>query len=187
MNENFNLKSMNINELSAFIGFNTSKIRYYESELSIPVEKDGRGRRKYTENTIKVFLEIKALTSSGLKLEDIKNRIKIDTLTSSSSAYPKIEVMQERQESFSDDENQEKLSLLIKPFELQIKQQQDRIEHLLDRVETLQDDKANLKEEYQLKISDLIAQNKFYDLQLNQYKEKLEKLENKKWWNFWSN
>lgn len=175
---------MTINELSDFIGFNTSKIRYYEKELAIPTERDTRGRRKYTENTIKVFLEIKALTSRGLKLEEVKNTINIDTLilSTTSSDYPKIEVIQESNNNAFNNEEQERLYLITRPFELQVKQQQERIERLLDKIEVLQEEKIKIKEEYSFKISDLLAQNRFYDLQIKEYKEKLE---NKRWWKFW--
>lgn len=175
---------MTINELSDFIGFNTSKIRYYERELSIPIERDTRGRRKYTENTIKLFLEIKALTLSKLKLEEIKKHVNTETLTSNSSLSnsPKIEIVKDSINNPFETEDNEKFILITKPFEMQIKQQQDRIERLLDRIEVLQDEKSKLKEEYQLEINNLKVKNQFYDLQLKECKEKLE---TKKWWKFW--
>lgn len=183
---------MTINQLSEFIGFNPSKIRYYESELSIPIERDTRGRRKYTENTIKIFLKIKSLIKSGKKLEELKPLIKQEissfTLSASSSSkqekIPEIEIIQEtNNEHFNT--AKEGFILATKPFEIQIKQQQERIERLLDRIETLQDEKVKLKEELIIKHAEVINKNKLQEIQLNEYKDKLEKLRNKKWWRFW--
>lgn len=192
LNKDFNLKEMSINELSEFISFNPSKIRYYESELSIPIERDSRGRRKYTENTIKIFLRIKSLLKAGKKLEELKpllkEEIELFTLSNLSSSKqensPDIEIIKD--ENIQDfDLDKTSLALVTRPFEVQIKQQQDRIERLLDRIEVLQDEKVKLKEDFTMKQAEFIATSKFQEIQLAEYKKQIENLKSKKWWQFW--
>lgn len=180
-----NPTGVSIKELASLIGSSQTTLRNWESIYNIPVERNNAGQRIYSENIIKVFKLVKKYISEGLPQGDIKNLLAIDMKTCSSSA-PEVEIIQD------EDNNEANFSLIVRPYESQIKEYKEELKSLNERYVSVIAENATLTERVKSKddIIELLQQQK---KELDKDKETLnlalksfEEVKNaKKWWKFW--
>ena len=61
-----------IGEFAMLVGLTTHTLRYYEKEQLLRPQRDGGGRRRYTEQDKNWLAFIKKLKETGMPLKDIK-------------------------------------------------------------------------------------------------------------------
>ncbi len=204
----YNQGFININQLSEVLGVSTSTLRNWERSLGLTVDRTSKGNRCYSEETVKIFQEIKKLLVTGKTLDEIKSIIE-STSTSFNTGYnnqPDIEIIQENK---SDDVKN--FDIIIRPFENRISELKSLNDNLLGENKHLIAENATLaervknkdeiiqflqqqKDEIQENLKSAldrsnekqnVEQTKALEEQNKELKAKLEELENKKWWKFW--
>jgi len=68
-------KLFGIGEIAERVGVKPYVIRYWEREFGITPRRDSRGRRIYTEDDLKKFMEIKRLREEGYSIKGAKQRL----------------------------------------------------------------------------------------------------------------
>ena len=67
--------SYSVSEASDFLEVPSHVLRYWEEELSLPIQRNEMGHRFYTRWDIQVILSIKELKKKGYALKEIKELI----------------------------------------------------------------------------------------------------------------
>jgi DNA-binding transcriptional MerR regulator len=164
---------LSIKTVSTLTGISQTTLRSWETHFNIPVGRNTAGQRIYSENTINIFKQIKKLSKEGLHLEEIKPLLNMDLQTYGrpTEDRPKIEIIQDTPEE------KKNYELILKPYTDRIKQ----LEVIENKYISMVQETATLTERVKNK-DDIIS---FKDNQINELKERLIKLENRKFWQFW--
>ena len=191
-----------IKEASGLTGIAQTTLREWEAFFQLPVRRNYFGHRKYTEESLNIFREIKKYKLEGLRLEEIKPLININSKSYESSTQ-EIEIIESMPEQTSI--NEQNYNLLIKPYENRISELKTLNIELMSRVDniylenrelvrnnaTLTERVTSRDEIIRLKDSQLI--NKDNQLQdkdsiISEYMLRLQELESRlsrKWWKIW--
>ena len=183
--------NITITELSDLLDLSQEVLRKYEKVFSITVGRNEKGNRIYNENNVKIFQEIKHLAEQGRTLKEIKLLLNMDNTTYSNpyNQNPKVEVIQE------EDHQEQNYSLLIKPYIERITKLENLNTQLMEETKLLIKDNATLTERVKNKddivaLKDSIINDKDSllinkDNQIMELRDKLNKLENRRWWHVW--
>jgi DNA-binding transcriptional MerR regulator len=64
-----------ITELSKLLKVTDHTLRYYEKEFKLPIPRDSRGRRYYTNDLVDILRKIKDLRNNGIEIRSIKETL----------------------------------------------------------------------------------------------------------------
>lgn len=151
-------EGVSIKELSRQINVSLTTLRTWESYFNIPVARNEKNERRYTENIVNIFQEIKRMTTEGHSLQQVKTLLNQET-AGNGTHQQFVEVIQGNPE-----EPQQNFELIIKPFLKEIERKNKELDQKADKIDQLLDKNAKLT-----------AELEFMKL----------KYESKKWWNFW--
>ena len=176
-------------ELSLLSGIPQTTLREWERFFSIPVNRNDLGQRKYTENMLNLFREIKKYKTEGLRLEEIKPLLNMNT--QGNGSYTEV-----IRDSHDMPEQEQNYSLIVKPYTDRITLLEKAQNSLAERNLILERDNATLTErvsginkesEKIYALKDSIITDK--ETSINELKARLQEAEtrlNRKWWKVWS-
>lgn len=64
--------NFSVSEAVRMVGVQSHVLRYWEEEMLLPISRNNRGHRTYTEQDIRIFLSVKELKQKGLSLKQMK-------------------------------------------------------------------------------------------------------------------
>ena len=147
-----------IKEVSKALNIGMTTLKSWESFFSLPVSRNEKNHRLYSDIIIKKFELIKKLSSDGLSLKEIKNQ-----LEQSSDDRQTIEIINDT----FDGRQEQNYNLIVKPYESKI----NYFKNLSDKV--ISENK------------ELIRENATFKERLKNKEEIINFLQTKKhkWWN----
>ena len=157
--ENFRV-NFSTSSLAKLINCSTQTILNWADYYAIPIERDKNNKRIFTEEIVRIYKKIDAYLKSGLKSEEVKERIN-DDLEGKFYSQPRIEIIQEQPEQ------QQNFNLVIKPYTDRITVLEMTTNTLTEKVIELERNNATLTERVSNK-DDIITI-------LNQQKEELSR------------
>jgi len=167
--ENFRL-NYSTSSLAKLINCSTQTILNWADYYVIPIERDKNNKRIFTEEIVRIYKKIDAYLKSGLKQEEVKERIHED-FEDKIYSQPRVEIIQEP------DQQQENFNLMLKPLNDRVIKLELLNTDLMQENKELIRDNATLTERVRNK-DDIITM-------LNQQKIELETRLNKPWWYIW--
>lgn len=173
------IKELSIYELAEQIEVGVTTLKTWESFFNIPVGRNAKNARKYSEDNVIIFREIKKLSSNGFSLNSIKSLIN-QLADAGSDQQQKIEIitesLPEQEQNFS--------PAIVNKYELKITVLSRENSNLNRELGRLEGQLSKFNEIIALKDSQIQERNN----QIQEYKEILDELEagsSHKWWQFW--